>query len=156
MTLHKQPRLRCVPCTWKQACEFVEKHHRHHKAPQGYKFAIGAADPNGELRGVVLCGRPVSRHQDDGRTVEAIRVATDGCPNACSFLYGAAWRAAKALGYDRLITYILQSEPATSLRAAGWYCVGMRQGGSWHRCSRPRSDKHPTVQKMLWQSEVPT
>lgn len=74
--------------------------------------------------GVAIVGRPVSRHLDDGWTLEVNRLCTDGSRNACSALYAAAWRAARAMGYKRLVTYILESENGASLRAAGWKCVG--------------------------------
>jgi len=79
-------------------------------------------------------------------------VATDGTRNACSMLYGAAWRAAKALGYRKLITYTLASEPGTSLRAAGWSVVGEVRGRSWSCASRPRVDKHPLQDKLRWEA----
>lgn len=99
-------------------------------------------------------GRPVARHNDDGWTCEVTRVATDGCKNACSALYGAAWRAAKALGYRRLITYTLASEPGTSLRAAGWRVIGQVKGRSWWTPTRPRFDKHPTLDKIAWEAPM--
>ena len=64
----------------------------------------------------------------------------------------AAWRAAKALGYRRLITYTLNTEPGTSLRGAGWKLIGERGGGSWSVPSRPRVDKHPLQMKLLWEA----
>jgi hypothetical protein len=81
-------------------------------------------------------------------------VATDGTRNACSALYAAAWRAASAIGYRRLVTYTLPSEGGASLRGAGWKCTGEAGGGSWARPSRPRVDMHPMQQKMRW--EAPT
>jgi hypothetical protein len=59
-----------IPITLKQANEFVIEHHRHHKAVQGCKFCIGAVDGNGDLRGVAIVGRPVSRYLDNGLTAE--------------------------------------------------------------------------------------
>jgi len=114
----------------------------------GHKFSIGLRDS--ELRGVAIVGRPVSRVMDNGETLEVTRCCTDGTPNACSMLYGAARRATFALGYDRLITYTLASEAGSSLRAAGWKLIGLRKGGSWNVPSRPRTDKHPTGKKLLW------
>jgi len=93
----------------------------------------------------------VARGNDDGWTLEVTRLASDGCQNACSCLYGAAWRAAKAMGYRRCITYILSDEPGVTLRAAGWKCLGERGGGSWNCKSRPRVDKHPTQKKLLFE-----
>jgi len=117
-----------TPIEFAEACAFVRQWHRHHAPPQGHKFSI-AASVDGEVVGVAIVGRPVSRMLQDGWTLEVTRLATDGTKNACSFLYGAAWRAARGLGFRRLITYILDSEPGTSLRAAGWRLVGTTQGG---------------------------
>lgn len=124
-----QSRLLVVPCEFDEASAFVLRHHRHHKPPCGHKFSLAVADEANEVRGVCMVGRPVARGNDDGWTLEVTRVATDGTPNACSALYGAAWRATKALGYRRLITYVLTDEPGTSLKASGWRCVGERGGG---------------------------
>jgi hypothetical protein len=148
-----QSKLTVVPCDFDEACVFVARHHRHHKPPVGHKFSIAAADEAGLIRGVCIVGRPVSRILDDGMTLEVTRLASDGCPNACSCLYGAAWRAAKALGYGRLITYILDTESGTTLTASGWTLVGKRGGGSWNMPSRPRVDKHPLQKKFLWEAK---
>src|SRR6266536_5678249 len=113
-------RLHLVPVSFRQAREFVAAHHRHHGPPQGMKFAIGAARPDGTLAGVVIVGRPVARHFDDGRTVEITRTCTDGTANANSMLYAAVWRAARALGFQRAVTYTQAGETGASLRAAGW------------------------------------
>lgn len=86
---------------------------------------------NGEIVGVAIVGRPVSRYLDDGWTLEVNRLCTDGTKNACSFLYFAAWRVAKNLGYKKLITYILDSENGASLKASGWKCVGKCGGKCW-------------------------
>ena len=147
----KKQRLEIVPCTLRAANTYVKENHRHHKPPQGARFALAVADESGELRGVAMVGTPVARMLNDGWTAEVVRVATDGCPNACSALYGAAWRAARALGYKRLITYTLQEEGGASLRGAGWTCIGEAGGGSWSRKSRPRVDEHPLQVKMRWE-----
>ena len=144
-------RLTAYPLTLAEANEFVSQHHRHHKPVVGHKFSIGAA--NGErIVGVVIVGRPVARMRDDGMTLEVTRLATDGTKDACSFLYGAARRACFALGYKRIGTYILASEPGTSLVAAGWKLIGVAGGGSWNVPSRPRVDKAPTCQKQLFEA----
>jgi hypothetical protein len=148
-----QPKLRILPCEYADAVAFVQRHHRHHKPPCGHKFSLSVADEDETVRAVVMVGRPVARGNDDGMTLEVTRLASDGCPNACSCLYGAAWRAAKALGYGRLITYILDTEPGTTLKAAGWKCLGQRGGGSWNCPSRPRVDKHPTQKKLLFEAD---
>lgn len=144
------PRLSIVPISFAEAAEFVRLVHRHHPSPVGHKFSIATSDETGVVRGVAVVSRPVARNADDGWTLEVTRVATDGAPNACSILYGAAWRATKALGYKRLITYTLKSEPGTSLRAAGWKIIGETGGGTWSRTSRPRVDKHPLQEKLKW------
>jgi hypothetical protein len=138
------------PVTLREARAFVGRVHRHHRPPQGGLFAIAVSD-GAEVRGVAIIGRPVARMLADGFTAEVTRLATDGARNACSLLYAAAWRAARAMGYRRLITYILAEESGTSLRAAGWRLVGEAGGGSWSREGRPRVDMHPTQGKLRWE-----
>src|SRR5262245_29405441 len=125
-------RLTIMPMTWREACAFCDRVHRHHGVPRGCKFAIGVVDEVGALRGVALCGRPVSRMLDDGWTLEVNRTATDGCANANSALYGACWRIAVAMGYRRLVTYTQEGETGASLRAAGFRLVReLPARGSW-------------------------
>lgn len=143
-------KLRHVRIDLAEANEFVRRHHRHHKKVVGHLFSIGAALGD-EIVGVVIVGRPVSRMRDDGQTAEVTRLCTDGTNDACSFLYGVAARAAFALGFTRIGTYILASEPGTSLTAAGWRNLGERGGGSWSVPSRPRIDKHPLQKKLLFE-----
>ena len=119
------PTLTIVPVTFREASAFVAAHHRHHSPPRGYRFCLGVATDD-RLVGVAMVGRPIARHFDDGRTLEVNRTCTDGTPNANSALYGAAWRAAKALGYLRLITYTQADESGASLRGAGWRVIGER------------------------------
>lgn len=114
-----QPRLTIVPLTFRQGSAFVAQHHRHNRPPRGTKFVLGVCDDSGTLRGVAMVGRPVARAYDDGLTVEVNRTATDGCPNANSALYGAAWRVAAAMGYRRMVTYTQHQESGSSLRASG-------------------------------------
>jgi len=104
--------------------------------------------------GVCIVGRPVARLLADDFTAEVTRLATIGDRNCCSFLYAAAWRACRAIGYRRLITYILDTEPGTSLKAAGWKCLGEAGGGRWSRLSRPRVDEHPTQGKIRWEMQA--
>jgi hypothetical protein len=146
-----QARLHVVPCELDEANAFVKRHHRHHGRCVGHKFSLAVVDEAAEVRGVAIVGRPVSRALDNGLTLEVNRVATDDCPNACSALDGAAWRAAKALGYRRLVTYTLTEEGGASLRGAGWKVVAERAGGSWDCPSRPRVDKHPLQGKFRWE-----
>lgn len=147
MTKRSKYKIRPIPL--KLAKEFVNQHHRHHKAPVGWKFGAGLYIED-ELRGVILAGRPVARHNDDGYTLEVTRACTLGDSNAVSALYGAIRKAAKALGYNRLLTYTLDEEPGTSLRASGWTFSHTVEGRSWSSPSRPRVDKHPTVDKKAW------
>lgn len=146
--------LKIRPVNFSEAADFVTKNHRHHKAPIGHKFSIACYD--GEKRcGVAMVGRPVSRHLDDGETLEVNRLCTDGTKNACSMLYSTAWRAAKALGYTRIFTYTLQSESGASLRAAGWVSEGEAGGLSW---TGKRYDQTalPMVREMKvrWKKEI--
>lgn len=147
-----QTRLRVIPIELADANAFVMTHHRHHKPVVGHKFSIAVIDESDDIRGVAIVGRPVARMRQDGWTLEVVRVATDGCENACSALYSAAWRAVRAMGYRRLGTYTLVTEPGTSLKAAGWKVIHETSGGSWDRAERPRFDKHPTIAKTLWEA----
>jgi hypothetical protein len=120
-----------VPITLRAANAFIAEHHRHNKPVRGWKFGVALED-DGRLVGVATAGRPVARHFDDGRTLEVNRTCTDGAPNANSMLYGAVWRAARAMGYRRAITYTQASETGASLRAAGWVRVrDLEPRASW-------------------------
>ena len=143
-------RLTTVPQTLTAAMAYVREHHRHHRTPQGGLFAVGCADESGKLVGVAIVGRPVARGLQDGRTAEVTRVATDGTANACSILYAACWRAARAIGYQRLVTYTLASEGGASLRATGFRLVGRVTGRQWSCPSRPRS-KNAVIDKQRWE-----
>lgn len=142
--------MRVTPLTLTEAKDFVTRVHRHHDAPVGGLFAIGA-EQDGEIVGCVVVGRPVARMLADGYTCEVTRLATDGTRNACSMLYRAAWRAARAMGYRRLVTYTLPEEGGSSLRAAGFRLIGQAGGGSWSREGRPRVDHHPMQEKLRWE-----
>lgn len=143
-------KLAIAPIDFADAAAFVREHHRHHTPPVGHKFSLAAMEGE-KLVGVAIIGRPVARGRDDGLTLEVTRLCTDGTRNACSFLYGAVARAAFALGYQRIGTYILKREPGTSLAAAGWKLIGEVKGRSWSCQSRPRTDKHPTEPKLLFE-----
>lgn len=145
-------RLEITPISLVEANSFVAEFHRHHKPVVGHKFSIAVSDGQ-KIHGVAIVGRPVSRHRDDGWTLEVNRCCTDGTKNACSMLYRSAWRAAQAMGFKKLITYTLPSEGGASLRGAGFKLVGTNRGGSWSVPSRPRIDKHPTEQKTIWEIE---
>jgi hypothetical protein len=131
--------LRVVPVRFRHARSFIADWHRHNGLPQGALFCLGAADEDGVLHGIATVGRPLARLWDNCQTAEVTRCCTDGSPNACSMLYGAAWRACKAMGYTRLITYTRRAEGGVSLRAAGWRVVAERPPHpGWSRPSRPR------------------
>ena len=118
-----------IPMKLNEANQFVDQFHRHNKSVAGAKFSIGVSDGN-ELVGVVIVGRPIARHLDDGTTAEVTRccVLEDAPKGSCSFLYAASWRAWKAMGGKKLITYTLQSESGASLKGAGWEIVHESKG----------------------------
>jgi len=145
--------LEVVPITFRAACAFVAEHHRHHKPPRGMKFCLAVADQDGRIVGVAMVGRPVAHSYDDGRTAEVNRTCVlDGARNANSMLYGAAWRAARAMEYRRLITYTQAGESSASLRGAGWVVVAERPARKgWNCPARPRDDHGADgVQRTLW------
>lgn len=148
------------PITLKEANAYVAENHRHNIPTNGHKWSIACYDDD-RLCGVAICGQPIARMLDDGETIEARRVCTDGTRNACSFLYGACARIAKEFGYKRIITYILETESGTSLKASGWKMVSTSGGGDWDSPSRPRAiteitlfgetKKYPTCKKTRWE-----
>lgn len=137
------------PITLRQASEFINMHHRHHKATVGHKFSIGCYDGD-KLVGVAVCGRPVSRHLDNGLICEINRCCTDGTYNACSMLYGACCRVAKAMGYKRIITYTLRSENGTSLKASNFICDKTVAGGEHWNGKRNKGQPIPKEFKKRW------
>jgi hypothetical protein len=150
--------LSVVPITFRKACAFVESLHRHNKPPRGHKFSIGVVDASGAIVGVAMGGRPIARHFDDGLTLEVNRTCTDGSKNANSMLYGAIWRAAKAMGYVRCITYTQHDESGASLRAAGWVQVrALKARKSWAESSAGefKEMRDPIgsggVERVLWE-----
>lgn len=143
--------LQLQPITYPEACAFIRLHHRHHQPPHKWKFGLAVNDGENVV-GVAVVDRPVARMLDNGYTLEVTRLCTDGTPHVASKLYAASWRAVRALGYRRLITYTLLEEPGTSLKAAGWKSLYETAGGSWDRPSRPRVDNHPLGQKTLWEA----
>lgn len=140
------------PVTFRTASEYVNKYHRHHKATVGCKFCIGVFDGE-QLHGVAICGRPVARRLDDGLTCEINRVCTDGTKNACSMLYEACQRVAKAMGYKRIITYTLATETGASLKASNFVCDGMAGGTHWTG-ERDRGQDIPHEMKTRWRMEL--
>ena len=131
------------PLSQRAAKAFIDEHHRHHKSSRGDVFRIGLMHEE-ELIGVIQVGRPVARLLDDGYTLEVTRLCVlDGYKNACSMLYSRAWRAGKALGYTRIVTYILEIEAGVSLAAAGWVKEPRRKNANtdWNCQSRPREQQ---------------
>jgi hypothetical protein len=146
-----QMKLEARAISLQDANYFVSSLHRHHDPVHRDKFRVAAYEGDGALCGVVQVGRPVARLLDDGQTCEVVRLATDGTKNACSFLYAHAAQAAKALGYKKIITYILDSEDGVSLRAAGWIKVADIRGHGWNMPSRPRQTTAPACNKQRYE-----
>lgn len=127
-----------IPMELKDAQSYINRYHRHHQAAHRDKFRIAASDGE-KILGVIQVGRPVSRVLDDGQTLEVLRLCTNGDRNVCSFLYSRATRIAKEMGYSKIITYILENESGSSLKASGWICETENAGGTdWNVPSRPR------------------
>jgi hypothetical protein len=145
--------LRLVPISLKQANEHVAAWHRHNEPVVQCIFRVGVADADGVLRAVAIVENPKARGNADGDTVEVTRLASDGTRNACSMLYGACARAAFALGYRKVITYIQGDEPGSSVKAAGYRLVAERPArNGWSAPSRPRdNNKYRSVQRQLWE-----
>lgn len=125
-------KLELCPVSLAEANAFVAEHHRHHRPVTGHKYSIACTDGE-RIVGVVIVGRPVSRHLDDGWTLEVTRLCTDGTKNGCSMLYAAAWRAARAMGYKRLVTYIL--------KIRNWYITKGRRLAMCGTGRRPAMDR---------------
>ena len=152
--------MKAVPMELKDANAYIDKYHRHHKHVAGDKFRV-ACEEDGEIVGVIQVGRPLSRMLSDGKTLEVLRCCTNGKPNVASFLYSRAARIAKEMGYEKIITYILEGERGTSLKASGWECEATEcGGGTWSRPNRHREEtqitlfgeepKYPICKKQRW------
>jgi hypothetical protein len=149
--------LHVFPLTLAQLNDYVAKHHRHHKPVQGHRFSLGVWDSANGMVGACSVGRPVARMVEQYLTAEVTRLVTDGTRNACSILYAAAARACQAMGYKRIQTYILASEPGTSLKASGWRLDALTKGGDWNhskanagtrRTDQPQGDKQRWVKDL--------
>ena len=160
MTNADRPRLGIRPIKLRDANAYVAQHHRHNQPTNGHKWSLACYDGD-RLCGVAIAGQPIARKLDDGLTIEVRRVCTDGTKNACSALYGACARVARDMGYRKIITYTLISEPGTSLKASGWSNCGESGGVSWNAPSRPREveqitlfgtiQKYPMEKKYRWE-----
>lgn len=144
--------MKIVPITFSYAKQFVKDYHRHNPNVVGCKFAIGCQGDDG-IVGVAICGRPVSRHLDDGETLEINRVCTNGARNACSMLYSSCCRIAKAMGYKKVITYTLQSESGASVKASNFICDGEAGGTHWTG-KRDRGQQIPNEMKVRWHRDL--
>ena len=139
------------PCTLKQANQLVSLLHRHHKPAVGHRFSLCCFDKSGTVHGAAIVGRPVSRELNPYMIAEVNRLVTDGTKNACSALYAACARVAKEMGFEKIQTYILESEPGTSLRAAGWEFESFTDGGDWnHSWRKGRRTDQPMIRKQRW------
>ena len=140
----------------KEANQYILAFHRHHGRVQGHRFSLAALRPGGFVAGVIVVGRPVGgQHQRDW--VEVTRCCTDGTLNACSFLYGAAGRAAKALGFERIQTFILKEEHGSSLKATGWKFERMSHPVGWHHDGKRAArtvQQHLMDRKQLWYKQL--
>lgn len=142
------------PITFRDAKAFNKLHHRHNPDIQGCRFCLSCWD-NEQLVGIAICGRPVSRNLDNGLTCEINRCYTDGTYNACSMLYAACCRTAKAMGYRKIITYTLLSEPGTSLKASAFSYDGVFGGIYWTgERSRGRGRNRPAELKNRWHRDL--
>mgnify|MGYP001602995323 CR=1 FL=1 len=156
-------RLMLEPCELAEAAEFIHLHHRHHEPPQGHRFSLKAI-VDGRVVGIAVIWRPVGKGQQDGKTVEITRLCTDGTKNAVSFLVGACKRAARALGWKRMISYTLTSEYGAAWRASGMEQTGETAGGEWSGSYGPkdllpgfekrRKNTHPTEPKRRWEIQL--
>ena len=141
--------LSIAPITVTAARRHVTLLHRHLPRVQGGLFAAAVVDAAGQTRGVAIAGNPAQAWQGT-RRITILRCATDGTPNACTKLYGAVCRAARALGYVEAWTYSFPDEPGTSLRAAGFAERGRTAGGEYSRPSRPRTAAIRPEPKRRW------
>lgn len=150
------------PIKLRDANAYVAQHHRHNQPVNGHKWSLACYDGD-RLCGVAIAGQPIARKLDDGLTIEIRRVCTDGTYNACSILYGACARVARDMGYKRIVTYTLASEPGASLRASGFVNCGEQRGRPWDMPGRPREleqvtlfgtiQKYPTENKIRWEKQ---
>ena len=145
--------MRITPLTLGQANGMVLLLHRHHQPAQGHRFSLGLSDGD-KLIGAIIVGRPTGRKNPQYKWCEVTRLVTDGTFNACSKLYGAAARVAKEMGFERIQTFILESETGASLRASGWVFDGYSDGGDWNVPSRGgRRTDQPMERKQRWKKE---
>lgn len=150
-------KLELCPVELREANAYVDRHHRHSTTVVRDKFRVGLRNSStGDLVGVAQVGRPRARMLQDGSTVEILRVCTSGERNACSALYAACCRAARALGYRRVVTYTLAEEDGASLKASGFTAAHETAGQHWSRPSRPRDvEHHEIANRVRWERHFP-
>ena len=147
--------LKTIPIELATANTLVAMWHRHHQPVVGHRFSLGVIDEDGTLHGACIVGRPVARLVAKSEVVEVTRLVTDGTRNACSILYGSAARVAKAMGYQKIQTYILEEEIGSSLKATGWECEAITRGGQWtHTDGKPRRTDQPNGKKSRWSKKL--
>jgi len=148
--------MKIKPYTLRKSNEYVKLHHRHSKTVVGCKFCIAAVDDNDNILGVAIVGRPVARRLDDGYVGEIVRTCTEGAKNVNSFLYGACARIWKEMGGSKILTYTLETESGSSLKAAGYKHQATTQafalGKGWTtRKNREWQPKVHSLQKHRWE-----
>jgi hypothetical protein len=147
-------KLEIVPLTLKEANDLIKSHHRHHKSVIGHRFSLGCRGDQGVV-GAVVVGRPVAREVDQYRVAEVTRLVSDGTPHVCSKLYAAAARVCKEMGFKKIQTYILETEPGISLKAAGWKFETETSGGNWnHSWRKGRRTDQPMCKKQRWAKDL--
>jgi hypothetical protein len=142
--------MKLSPCTIKQALPFIAKVHRRLPKIQGAMWAVSVIDDSDQVLGVAIVGHPARELSRRGVLYVSRVAVIDGAKNACSMLYGACSRAARAMGATDLVTYTHTDEPGTSLRAAGWVHAGLTSGGEYSRPSRCRAPVVDRKPKNRW------
>ena len=84
-----------IPLTVAAAMEFLKENERHYKSDANPLFAIGIAE-NGAICGAVVVG-------ERSGEAELCHIYSVGEFMGYTILYGSAWRAAKAMGYKKMI-----------------------------------------------------
>jgi hypothetical protein len=107
-----------------------DAHGSGHEFIEAHRLILRSPELAGEARRLISA-ESCAAEWAVWRAIELIRLTTTGNRNACSRLYSAACRAAAAMGYVRAITYTLEDEPGTSLRASGFTMDGKTKGGEW-------------------------
>lgn len=146
--------LRPKPTTLKEANAFVGEEHRHHPPVVGHRWSMGC-QADGKLVGVVIVGRPKARQTDQYMIADVTRLATNGHRNACSFLYARATHIARLMGFESIQTFILESEPGSSLKALeqlGWKRIGPTKDGEWR--TRKGRRKQLDEKTIKWECQL--